>query len=890
MQMAKNKDKIETDPLLFRDLISKTNDAIFVNDPKTGRFIFVNDKACTGLGYDRQELLRMGVKDIETTFSDNFSWRAHVDELRQRGPLVLEGIHKRKDGTTFPVEANISYVLLSTGEYMVAVVRDITERKRMEDQLQQTERRYRQLFENMNEGFLIQDIVEDDAGKPVDVRYLDINPAIERFLGKTRSEIIGRTRNQVLGSPDPAVVDTISRVAATGQPIHMVRYSSGANRWYESISYSLGQGQVATLVLDVTERKQAEEARQTALANLEALVDNVQQGVLFEGQDRRIRFANRTFCSLFGIPSSDLIIGADCAAIAQQAKPVFADPDGFVETIEQRLRDRQIVLSEEVKLADGRMFERDYIPILAGEAQLGNYWIYRDITERERADAALRERERQLSESQRIAHIGSWEHNLATGEVVWSDELFRIIGFDPRKDPADFKMFFGMVHPDDRPALKKAIDETVKTGKHFSVDYRFILRDGTTRILHAQAELKADETGAQVILSGTAQDITEKHLLEEERLKTHKLESIGTLAGGIAHDFNNLLQGIFGYISMAKMTIDQKEKSLSMLDQAEEALHMSVNLTTQLLTFSKGGRPVKKLIRVRPAVENAVKFALSGSRTNFEMYMPADVWPIEADEGQLAQVIQNIALNANEAMAGSGTVLVSLANVNIVKGAVAGLPEGGRYVRITIQDSGIGIPEQNLARIFDPYFTTKQKGSGLGLATSYSIIKKHGGVIEVKSALNRGTTFTMYLPASEGAEMEIARTTSHAVGTKKGRILLMDDEELVRNVAREMLAALGHDVVSAEDGRKAIELFREARAAGTPFDLVILDLTVKGGMGGEEAIRKIRDIDPDVKAVVASGYADSPVIANYRAYGFSAVLNKPYRIDALQNCLNLFVS
>jgi CheY-like chemotaxis protein len=342
---------------------------------------------------------------------------------------------------------------------------------------------------------------------------------------------------------------------------------------------------------------------------------------------------------------------------------------------------------------------------------------------------------------------------------------------------------------------------------------------------------------------------------------------------------------------MAKMTLDQKEKSLAMLNQAEEALHMSVNLTTQLLTFAKGGKPSKKLIRLEPTIENAVKFALSGSHTEYILEISPDLRSVEADAGQLAQVIQNIVLNADEAMAGRGTVTISVSNVDIPARAASRLPDSGRFVRIDIQDTGTGISDENMTKIFDPYFTTKQRGSGLGLATSYSIINNHGGVIGVKSELNIGTTFSIYLPASKDAEVETVMTTvSAAVGTKKLRVLLMDDEELVRSLAEQMVSALGHETVSAEDGEKAIDLFRQAKEAGRPFDLVILDLTVKGGMGGEEAIAKIRDIDPDVKAVVSSGYADSRIVANYHVYGFSGVLNKPYRLDDLKDCLNLFVS
>lgn len=450
-------------------------------------------------------------------------------------------------------------------------------------------------------------------------------------------------------------------------------------------------------------------------------------------------------------------------------------------------------------------------------------------------------------------------------------------------------------HKTSRPCFEEgeecATRQAFETGRPHTALHRHKDANGNMLYVETKAFPIKDACGTVTSVIETINNITEKYLLEEERLKTQKLESIGTLAGGIAHDFNNLLQGVFGYISMAKMTLDQKEKSLAMLDQAEEALHMSVNLTTQLLTFSKGGKPVKKLIRLEPTIENAVKFALSGSPTDYRLSMAPDLWAVEADAGQLAQVIQNIVLNANEAMAERGTVHVSVKNVDIKAKANLRLPEGGQFVRIEIEDTGTGIPKQNMAKIFDPYFTTKQKGSGLGLATSYSIIKNHGGLIEVRSEPNSGTTFTIYLPASGTAALEtVTPAVSAAVSTKKLRILLMDDEDLIRNVVKELIMALGHEMEGAEEGKSAIELFNTASKTGRPFDLVILDLTVKGGMGGEETIANIRNIDPDVKAVVSSGYADSPIVADYRAYGFSAVLNKPYRLDALKNCLDQFIS
>lgn len=445
-------------------------------------------------------------------------------------------------------------------------------------------------------------------------------------------------------------------------------------------------------------------------------------------------------------------------------------------------------------------------------------------------------------------------------------------------------------HRTNRPCYEEgeecAVRNVLATGGPHSSIHRHKDPKGNILYVETKAYPIKDVSGNVTSAIETINNITERHLLEEERLKTQKLESIGTLAGGIAHDFNNLLQGIFGYISMAKMSLDRPEQIKTMLQQAEEALHLSVNLTTQLLTFSKGGKPVKKLVQLELVIKNAVKFALSGSHTDYRMDISSDLWLVEADEGQLTQVVQNIVINANEAMAGRGTVIVSAKNTNIPKETIPGLPEGGRFVSLSIQDSGTGISRQNLAKIFDPYFTTKQKGSGLGLATSYSIVKNHGGIIEVQSEPGRGSTFTIYLPAAKDAVIAHETTTAMTAAARKGKILVMDDEELVRNVAKEMIKVLGHEVQCAADGKMAIEMFCHARESGSPFDVVVLDLTVKGGMGGEEAVRKLVEIDPEVVAVVSSGYANNTVVADFQAYGFSAFLNKPYKIDTLRDCLN----
>ena len=374
-------------------------------------------------------------------------------------------------------------------------------------------------------------------------------------------------------------------------------------------------------------------------------------------------------------------------------------------------------------------------------------------------------------------------------------------------------------------------------------------------------------------------DITARRKLEEELVKAQKLESLGTLAGGLAHDFNNLLTSILGNIYLAKMDARPGDGIYERLDAAERASERARGLTQQLLTFSRGGAPLKVTISIRNAMRDIVSFALHGSKSNCEFSLPDDLWSIEADEGQLNQVINNLVMNADQSMPEGGTVTVSCRNRTLE--ADSGLPlPPGNYVTISVADRGTGIPTENLGKIFDPYFTTKQKGSGLGLATAYSIIKRHNGHIAVESVEGAGTTFHIYLPALDRV-LPAEPATAGATRPGAGAILIMDDDEMVRETAGKVLAHLGYTAFYARDGAEAIAAYEQARAEGRPFDAVIMDLTIPGGMGGKEAVKRLRELDPSVKAIVSSGYSDDPVMANYAEYGFNGVVSKPYTIHKL---------
>ncbi len=377
-------------------------------------------------------------------------------------------------------------------------------------------------------------------------------------------------------------------------------------------------------------------------------------------------------------------------------------------------------------------------------------------------------------------------------------------------------------------------------------------------------------------------------MLEEERQKIERLESVGTLAGGIAHDFNNVLTGIMGNIGLAMRAvgIGDKDRATRRLEEAEKASLRARDLTQQLLTFSRGGAPIKKTVSIAGLLKESAVFALRGSKARCDFNIPDDLRSVDIDEGQINQVIANLVINADQAMPEGGVLKIGARNTVIKRKAASPLPRGN-YVEITIEDCGVGISKGHLERIFDPYFTTKQKGSGLGLATTYSILKKHGGHITVNSQRDAGTIFHIYLPASK--EQTASKEEIKEIGTLvpgKGRVLVMDDEETIREMLSTMLPLAGYEVVLTEDGTEAIEQYAKAKESGHPFDAVIMDLTIPGGMGGKQAIKKLLEIDPDAKVIVSSGYATDPLMSDFKRYGFSAVITKPYSVAQIEKTLH----
>jgi CheY-like chemotaxis protein len=371
--------------------------------------------------------------------------------------------------------------------------------------------------------------------------------------------------------------------------------------------------------------------------------------------------------------------------------------------------------------------------------------------------------------------------------------------------------------------------------------------------------------------------------MEQELIRAQKMESVSLLAGGIAHDFNNILTAILGNIGLAMLNGQVGDRGRAKLLQAEQACIRAKDLAQQLLTFAKGGAPITRPISIAGLLQESAVLTLAGSRSRCNLSLPPDLWAVTADDGQINQVISNLLINADQAMPGGGIIKVAAENVLVNGTPDLPLPRG-RYVKISIADQGTGIPPQYLNKVFDPYFSTKHKGSGLGLATAYSIVKNHAGYLTLDSKMGEGATFHVFLPGSEMDPLP-PEPVKPIPARGQGRVLAMDDEAMVRSVLVEMLTYLGYEVECAGDGSQAVEKYLQARAAGRPFDAVILDLTVPGAMGGRDAIQEMLRHDPRVKAVVSSGYSDDPIMADFQQYGFTAVIVKPYRVLELSNVL-----
>ncbi|OGP24017.1 MAG: hypothetical protein A2X93_08255 [Deltaproteobacteria bacterium GWC2_56_8] len=859
----------------YKTIIRTSLDGFWIVD-LTGRFIDVNDAYCSLIGYSRGELLKMRISDVEALETPEETAR-HIALVLEAGHARFETHHRRKDGRVLNIEVSANYTDAGGG-FLFVFLRDITEIKKSSEK------------NTVLSGALDQSpspvIITDTAGK---IEY--VNRRFTEAMGVSCEDAVGTTpcfldHNESTKSYIDSLWETI-RGGRTWRGDVCCVSRDGKTRWdlvtVSPIKDALGAtSHFITVRIDDAERKRAEDALRESEERYRMLHSTAFDGMIIADSSGSITESNPSAEKMFGYGKGELIGREIIELMPQRFRAVHAA--GFKKFLETGVsRSQGKVLELEGLKKDGATFPIELI--------IGNFTVngstlitatLRDITVRKQTEDALRKIQEDLAEAQKVAHIGSWSRDLIEDKVTWSDEMYRIFGLDRERFGARHESFIAAVHPDDRETVERAVRKCIEGSPNDHLEFRIVRPDKTVRTVVARCEVRRGDKGKPVTIFGTTQDITEQKALETETIKAQKLESLGVLAGGIAHNFNNLLTGILGNIFLAKGSVAGGD-ALKRLEEAERGIGMAKDLTSRLLTFSMGGSPVKHLASVSELVTESAGFVLSGSSVRPEYSIPDGLWAIEADTGLISQVIQNLVMNAAQAMPDGGVVKVSCDNAE-VSGGDNPLKDG-RYVKITVADNGVGIPHENMERIFDPYFTTKEYGTGLGLSASYSIIKNHDGHISVESTPGKGSAFFVYLPASRSTRPEALKTLSTVV-CGSGRVLVMDDEEVVRDTAGAILGVLGYTAAYAKDGAEAIEAYMEARDNGEPFDAVIMDLTVPGGMGGKEAMEMLLQIDPSVKAIVSSGYSNDPIMSEFARSGFKAVIPKPYTVAEFSSTVN----
>ena len=775
--------------------------------------------------------------------------------------------------------------------------------RQSENALRESEERYRLLIETMNEGLGMVD-----------------NKGIRTFVNRKFCEMTGYPKEELIGYPAAKLYveeenqkifqeQRIKREKGKDNPYEIVITHKDGNKIQVLVSpkpvYDKEGQYVGSIAIftDITDRKKAEEKLRESEEQYRLLIETMNEGLGMVDNKGIRTFVNRKFCEMTGYPKEELI--------GYPAAKLYVEEENQKIFQEQRIKREkgkdnpyEIVITHK----DGNKIQVlvSPKPVYDKEGQyVGSIAIFTDITDRKKAEEKLRESEQRLHRVIEGSPLPTFVIGKDHKVIYWNRALEELSGIKAG-EIIGTKDHWRAFYSEERPCMADLlVDQALEAIPQWYLDKYIKSRlieeayeatdffpelGESGRWLRFTAAVIRDSHGDLVGAIETLEDVTERRRAEEELSRVNKLESLGILASGIAHDFNNLVSVMLRNIFAAKLSLadEQQEVVGEGLEIAEKVGHQAKELAHRLITFAKGGEPVRKIASISKLLMNSVDLPLSGSKVICEFSLPDNLWPVEMDDVQIRQVINNLLINAREAVHDAGIITIHAENVNISAGN--GLPlKEGNYVKWSIRDHGIGISKENLPKIFDPYFTTKPTGSargmGLGLALCYSIIKKHDGVITVESEPGLGSTFIVYLPASPQDDPS-RKGVGEQAGGRMGKILVMDDEETVRNATGIVLNYLGYDVEYAKNGSEAVDLYKTAIEKGHPFYAVVLDLNIPDGMGGEEALQELFAIDPHVNAIISCGYADDAVISKFKENEFCRTIDVSYDMEKMKAILD----
>ncbi|HTB81498.1 MAG TPA: PAS domain S-box protein [Opitutaceae bacterium] len=822
-------------------------------------------------------------------FTSQFAQWIHFATVAQ----VLTGT--RVMAVAAPPPANISWPEWLMGAFGTAIVvtvvalifnfrlqRKVEQRTR---ELRASEERHRRLMEQAGDAIFVADAATG--------LLVEINRATTELLGRSEAEVVGRPHTILYGLEDAAERQrlfveharrggrqeaevTLLHCDGTSLPVEMRMASveAGGRRYLQAI------------MRDLRPRRAAAEALRASEERYRTLFESAVEGVYESTPEGRFRTVNPALARMLGFVNvAEMIAGYE-----HIARDLYVEPGRRAEFFRALDSNDEVVdFESEVRCRDGstKWISEDVRAVRDGQGRLLYFQGFiSDVTERRRAEAALAAERERLS-----VMLRAMAESVVTvdteGVVQFINHAAETLTGWKEGGGVGRKISEVCVLQHEKTRALVAVPVTAALAEDRVIELppqtALVSREDQPCLIEGRCAPMHDMSGRAVGVVLVFRDVTERARLELEMQRTSKLESVGILAGGIAHDFNNILTVVMGHLALTMIDAQAAGAPVRWLEEAERGVLRARDLTQQLLTFAKGGEPVRAAVRLPEVVQEAAQFALHGSKVRCDFHADPELWPADVDKVQIGQVVQNLVINAVQAMPGGGVISISLRN-EAVPAKSGGALAAGDHLKISFVDTGTGIRPELLPRIFEPYFTTKTSGSGLGLATVYSIIKKHYGHIEVESEPGKGTTFNLWLPAAQSRPVEVDAVRS-PFEAMPGRVLFMDDEEPIRQMAKVLLTKLGFDVMTAKDGDEVIREYKTADTDGRPFDLVVMDLTVPGGMGGREAIEHLLKLDPEVRAVVSSGYSSDPVLANYRVHGFRGRVTKPYRIAELAKTL-----